>query len=149
MLLSESSLSEQTGGLVVVDLSCIEATELAAKILPTTAAVYDRCWFYIVKGKLSAQHFADPVSDKALVQIGDSCAEFANIGASEIEADALLRAVARLAAFCLAERYCDGVVDGDEESLVCALDDLANPSIVERIVYWLFEIPSSNTVCDV
>jgi hypothetical protein len=147
---SASSLnSEQIGNLVAVDLNCSEATELAAKILPTTAAVYAHRWFYFVKSTLPDENFADPVFDKALLEIRDVTAEFANIGAAEIEIRELLRAVARLAAFSLAKRYCEGVIDGDEESLVCALDDLANPLIVERIVYWLFEIPSSNTVCDV
>ena len=150
MSLSESTLnSRQIASLVVVDLSSSEVTELAAKILPPSAAIYDHNWFYLVKGRLPLEEFVDPVIAGALVEIGDASADFSNIGASEIGADTLLKAVARLAAFCLAKRYCEGVVDGDEESLACALDDLANPLIVERIVYWLFEIPSSNTVCDV
>jgi hypothetical protein len=138
-----------SGCLVAVDLNCIEATELAAKILPKTTAVYDRCWFYLIKGTLSAEKFLNPVSDNALVQIRDSTAEFANVGASEIEIGELLKTVTRLAAFSLAKRYCEGVVDGDDESLICALDDVANPSVVDRIVLWLFECPSSDTVCDV
>jgi hypothetical protein len=150
MPLNQPSLKfKQIGGLVVVDLSCIEAAELGAKILPATTAVYDHSRFYIVEGELSAESFEDPVSNKKLVRIGDASADFANIDAAEIEADILLRAVARIAAFSLAKRYCEGVIDGDEESLACALDDLANPLIVERIVYWLFEIPCSNTACDV
>jgi hypothetical protein len=150
MPLSESSLnSEQICDLVVVDLVYNEAVELAAKILPATPAAYDRSRFYLVKGTLPGERFMDPVSNKALVRIGDASAEFSSVGASEIETGELLRAVARLAAFCLGKRYGKGVIDGDEESLVCALDDLANALIVERIVYWLFEIPSSNPLCDV
>jgi hypothetical protein len=150
MLLSKSSLnSEQSGHLVSVGLSCIEATELAAKILPITAAIYDRRWFYFVKFTLPDENFLDPVFDKALVEIRDVTAEFANIGAAEIEIRELLRAVGRLAAFSLAKRYCEGVRDGDDESLVCALDDVANPSIVDRIVLWLFDYPSFAIVCDV
>jgi hypothetical protein len=148
MPFSESALnSAQIAGLVVVELSCIEAVELAPKILPPTAAVYDRNWFYWTKGSLPSQQFVDPVTAGILVRIGDASAEFSNIGASEIEIGEMLRAVARLASFCMAKRYCEGVIDGDEESLVSALDDLVNPLIVERITYWLFEIPSSNDVC--
>ena len=149
MLHNRPSLnSEQSGCLVAVDLSCMEATELAAKILPTTAAVYARRWFYFVKFTLPDEDFVDPVFDKAFVEIRDVTAEFANIGAAEIEIRELLRAVGRLAAFSLAKRYCEGVVDGDDESLVCALDDVADPSVVDRIVLWLFDYPSS-TICDV
>jgi hypothetical protein len=138
MLLNRPSLnSEQSGCLVAVDLSCIEATELAAKILPTTAAVYARRWFYFVKSTLPDDNFADPVFDKALLEIRDVTAEFANIGAAEIEIRELLRAVGRLAAFCLAKRYCDGVVDGDDESLVRTLDDVADARVTERIIVWI------------
>jgi len=150
MVVSESSPnSEQSGCLVAVDLSCMEATELAARILPTTAAVYAHRWFYFVKSTLPDENFADPVFDKALVEIRDVTAEFANIGASEVEIGQLLRAVGRLAAFSLAKRYCEGVVDGDDESLVCALDNVVNPSVVDRIVLWLFDYPSSAIICDV
>src|ERR1700722_9023189 len=122
MPLSETSLnSEQIGNLVAVDLICSESTELAAKILPTTPAVYGRNWLYIVKGRPPLMKFADPVSDQALVQIKDASAEFSNVGAPEIEGGELLRSVALLAAFCLATRYGEGVIDGDEESLIQSL----------------------------
>jgi hypothetical protein len=143
MAVSESSPnSEQSGCLVAVDLRCIEATELAAKILPTTAAVYARRWFYFVKSTLPDENFADPVFDEVLLEIRDVTAEFANIGAAEIEIRELLRAVGRLAAFCLAKRYCDGVVDGDDESLIQSLDHLANAHVVERILVWLDHPPA-------
>ena len=149
MQLNGSSLnSEQSGRLISVDLSCFEATELAAKILPTTAAVYARRWFYFVRSTVPDDNFADPLSDKALLEIRDVTAEFASIGAAEIELRELLRAAGRPAAFSLAKRHCEGVVDGDDESLVSALDDVAHPSVVDRIVLWLFDYPSS-TVCDV
>jgi hypothetical protein len=89
------------------------------------------------------------VSGETIVEIRDATTEFSNVGASEIEIGKLLRAIARLAAFCLGKRHCVGVIEGDDESLVQSLDDVANPKVVDRIVLWLFEYLSSGTSCDV
>jgi len=128
--------SERGSGLVVVSLQCTEAIAFAADILPATAATYDRSRFYLLKGELPAEAFEDPVDGKALVQIADASAEFLNIGAPEVAADVLLRAVARLAAFCLADRYCEELICGDDESLSAALDDVADARVTERIIVW-------------
>jgi hypothetical protein len=137
MPLYEPSLyAEHVSGLVAVSLNCHEAANLATKILPATSAVYDRKWIYLIKGELSAEQFVDPVSDEAIVEFRDTTADFANVGALAIEADALLRAVARLAAFCLAKRHCRGVAVDDDESLIGALDDVADARVTERIIVW-------------
>jgi hypothetical protein len=143
MVLRESSPnSEQSGCLVAVDLSCIEATELAAKILPVTAAVYGRSWFYLINGRLPSEKFVDPLSDETIVEIRDATAEFSNIGTSEIEIGKLLKAVRQLAAHTLERRYCEGAIDGDAESLIQSLDHVANAQVVERILVWLDHPPA-------
>ena len=58
------------------------------------------------------------------------------------------QAVARLSAFCLAWRHCEGAVGGDDESLVRALDDVTDPRVTDRIVLWLGCHPSVDTVYD-
>jgi hypothetical protein len=135
--------------LVAVILCCKETAELAAAVLPATPAVFGDHWFYLARGKTPAERFVDPVSGETIVEIREATREFAETGASEIEIGELLRAVGRLAAHCLGKRHCDGVIDGDDESLIRSLDDVANPRLVDRIVLWLLEHPSSGTICDV
>jgi hypothetical protein len=122
-------------------LCCKEAVELATTILPVTAAVFGDLWLYLVRGTARTECFADPVSGEAIVEIREATTEFANVGASTIELGKLLKAVGQLAAHTLGRFYCEGVIDGDVESLIQSLDHVANARVVERILAWLDRPP--------
>lgn len=104
--------------LVAVALRCKEFDELAVKILPATPAVFGGQWFYLTNGEVTAEKFADAVSGETIIEIHEATDEFANVGGSQTEIDELLGAVARLAAHSLGKRHCEGVIDGDDESLI-------------------------------
>src|SRR5262249_42619244 len=106
-------LGNASSYLVAVILCCKEADELAATILPATPAVFGDRWFFLVTGEAAPEKFVDPVSGETIVEIRDATAEFANVGASTIELDELLKAVKQLAAHTLGRRYCEVVIDGD------------------------------------
>jgi hypothetical protein len=129
-------------GTCLVGLYCKEAEELAATILPVTAAVFGDRWLYLVRGTALTESFADPVSGETIVEIRDATAEFADVGASTIELGELLKTVGQLAAHTLGRRYCEGVIDGDVESLIQSLDHVANARVVERILVWLDHPPA-------
>jgi hypothetical protein len=120
----------------LVSLCCKEAAELAAAILPVTA-VFGDSWLYLVRGTALTENFVDPMSGETIVEIRDATTEFANVGASAIELDELLKAAGQLAALTLGRRYCEVVIDGDVESLIQALNHVANAHVVERILVWL------------
>jgi hypothetical protein len=128
--------------LVAVTLCCKEAVELAADMLPATPAVFSDRWFYLTRGETPAERFVDPALGESVVEIRDADAEFAHVGASTIDAGKLLSAVARLAAFCLARRHCNGVVDSDDECLVRWLNNVADANVAERILVWLDHPPA-------
>jgi hypothetical protein len=130
--------------LIVVELLCVEAVDLAPGILPATPAAFGRCWIYRVSGRAAIEQFEDPVTREILFVTRDVTSEFANVAESAISPEELLRAVARLAAFCLARRHCDGVVDDDDETLIRALDNLADANVTERIIVWL-DYPPADT----
>jgi hypothetical protein len=123
--------------LVAVNLYCKEADALAPPILPATPAVLGHRWFYVVRGKAPTESFLDPVFGGTVLEIRDATSEFANIRAAEIGTDKLCKAVARLAAHCLGKRYCEGVLEADDESLVQSLDTVDDATVTERIVVWL------------
>jgi len=123
--------------LVAVVLHCKEADELAAAMLPATAAVFGEHWLYLAEGKAPAERFTDPQSGQPIVEIRDATSEFTAVGASTVDAKELFRTAARLAAFCLSRRHCDGVIDGDDENLIRALDNIADARVTERIVFWI------------
>ena len=123
-------------------MCCKEAVELAADMLPARPAVFGDRWFYLARGETPAERFVDPALGEAVVEIRNADAEFAYVGASTVDAGTLLSAVARLAAFCLARRHCDGVVDSDDECLVRSLDNVADANVVERILVWLEHPPA-------
>jgi hypothetical protein len=134
--------------LVAVDLRCAEARRLAQKLLPVTTAVFGHRRIYRVCDVASAEQFVDPATKTVIVEIQVVTLEFANVAESSVDPNELRKAVARLSAFCLAWRHCEGAVDGDDESLVRALDDVTDPRVTDRIVLWLGCHPSVDTVYD-
>jgi hypothetical protein len=121
-------LGEASGGLVDLDLDCREAIELAAKVLPATAAVFGRAskprshHEYRVVGRAPTIKFSDPITGTSLLELrGDGglqtvfpgsvhpsgeLIEWAEDGEpATVEYAALVAAARRLAAFCLIRRY--------------------------------------------
>ena len=133
--------------------------ELADKILPATTSIFGRKSkpgshrLYRVAGKVPTVKFVDPVTGKMIHEIRGDGSQTVFPGSTHpsgelidwildgepapIDLKELIRAGARLAAHVLGQRYCNGVVAGDDASLRRALDDVANPAIVERILFWL------------
>src|SRR5262249_20597156 len=151
-------LGDVSTGLIDVDLDCPEAIELASAILPATKAVFGRSSkpdshrLYRASGKFATTKFIDPVSNKMLLEIrGDGGSQTVFPGSlhpsgeaiewtddgepTVIDVRGLTRDCARLAAFILGKRYCGRVLDGDEESLREALDDVSDPRVIERVIF--------------
>jgi hypothetical protein len=153
-------------GLVDVDLDCVEAIDLAPKMLPATSAIFGRPskpkshWLYQVEGEVRTIKFVDPVSGEMLLEIrGDGSqtvfprsvhqsgeiVEWANDGEpAATNMKELIRAGARIAAHVLGKRYCKNVIVGDDESLRQALDGVTDPRVTDRIILWLDSLPAPN-----
>jgi hypothetical protein len=152
-------LGQSSGGLADDDIDCPEANSLADKILPATPSIFGRKSkpgshrVFRVAGKVPTIKFLDPVSGKMIHEIRGDGSQTVFPGSTHpsgetiewsidgepaaIKVEELVRAGARLAAHVLGQRYCEGVVAGDDAGLRRALDNLANPAIVERILLWL------------
>ncbi len=67
-------LGEQSGGLVDIDLDCVEARAIASNYLPATPAKTGRAtapdshWWYIAEGAKTVQH-RDPVMKQMIVEL--------------------------------------------------------------------------------
>jgi hypothetical protein len=158
-------LGEASGGLTDIDLDCLEAPDIAPKVLPWTAAIFGRAgkprshWLYRVDGPAPTKRFLDPVSGDMLLEVrGDGGLQTVFPGSvhpsgeqiewetdgqlTTIDSTELVKRARWLAAFCLVKRYCKHVKD--RASLPAALDAI-DPKISSQIREWL-EFPAANPV---
>jgi hypothetical protein len=160
-------LGEKSGGLTDVDLDCVEAIELAPKVMPATDSKFGRNtkrrshWLYIVDGPAPTARFSDPISGKTLLELrGDGGLQTVFPGSIhpsgeliEWETDGQPAAISPaelckrgkwLAACCLVKRYCQNVTD--YASLLRALE-IVDPRVAERICVWLGIRSSQDAPC--
>src|SRR6516225_881443 len=154
-------LGSASGGLVDVDLDCVEALAISDGVLPKTGSVFGRASkqcshrLYYVDGPAPSMQLTDPLTGDTLVELRgdkqDGSAGFqtllpgsihpsgepivwANDGEPAlVEYDALKRALLALATRVLIARYCPGADTIDEARHALAR---ADPRIMAEIARW-------------
>jgi putative DNA primase/helicase len=154
-------LGAASGGLVDVDIDCVEALEISNRILPKTGSVFGRAskqcshYLYHIDGPAPSMTLADPLTGDALIELRgdkqDGSAGFqtlfpgsihpsgepivwANDGKPAlVEYDVLKRALLVLATRVLIARYCPGATTIEEARHTL---EQADPRIMKEIARW-------------